>query len=221
MKTNKTLLSQGTGIVPSFGIQHRLHISRKLTRLSRQAFAEEIGISVNTVANVENGNSQPSHRVLYPWSRRTGVDLQWLETGVASSLSSNSGDGSTAGKHQIVQNIDSIPARKSGHQFQSTELGMVMKREVSWGDGLVVAAYKDGGLKSAVNRIQAQLGTTIGSPSTFSRLFHADSPEELSECNLWRAWLLLVSLGEDPLNWGISDSCVPAAMNVEHLKSAL
>lgn len=98
---------------------------------------------------------------------------------------------------------------------------MTVTREVSWGDALVVAAFHAGGIKAAVERIHAQIGSTVGSRNTFAKLLKEGGPDGLGARDLWRAWLLIAALGEEPSDWRVSDEHVPAAFDAEALKQAL
>ena len=98
----------------------------------------------------------------------------------------------------------------------------VLTREVSWSDGLVVAAFRHPhGLRGAVESIQAELGPQIGSRNTFAKLLRGVDPRELSARDLFRAWLLLVALREQPLAWGVPDTAVPPGYDVERLRRIL
>jgi len=96
-------------------------------------------------------------------------------------------------------------------------------RTVTWGEGLVVEAFKHGGLRAAVDRIAATLGSTIGTRNTFAKLQRVEDPSELNERDMWRAWLLLAALGQDPTEWGITIEAVPIGYRhrVEELQDLL
>lgn len=98
----------------------------------------------------------------------------------------------------------------------------MLTREVSWGDGLVVEAFKcPGGLKAAVDVIARAVGVGVGTRNTFAKLFKVDTPELLDERDSWRAWLLLTTFGQDPSDWGISDDVVPSAFDPTRLRRRL
>lgn len=95
-------------------------------------------------------------------------------------------------------------------------------REVTWGDGLVVAAFHaDGGLKAAVDRIHAAVGPHIGNRNTFAKFLRVEDPGTLRERDRFRAWLLITALGEDAPAWGVSDDVVPSAFDLEELRCAI
>lgn len=93
---------------------------------------------------------------------------------------------------------------------------------VNWGDALVVAAFRrPGGVNVAVNRIREQLGPTIGVRNTFGKLLHVERVEDIGPRDRFRAWLLLVALGQEPSQWGVSDDAVPPAYVVSQLRESL
>lgn len=95
--------------------------------------------------------------------------------------------------------------------------------QVTWGDALVVQVFRaDGGLKSAVDKIRAYVGSAIGTRNTFAKLLRVKDPSELNETDLFRAWLLITALGADTSEFGIEDSeAVPRAYDVERLRRDL
>lgn len=97
---------------------------------------------------------------------------------------------------------------------------MTVTREVTWGEGIVVAGFRSpGGLKGAVDRIQSVVGAHIGTRNTFAKLTHVDDPSLLSERDRFRAWLLLAALSEEPAEWGIDDDVVPPLADAKHLQA--
>lgn len=71
------------GVIPQWTIEDRLRKARELTGLERTEFAQELGVSRNTVTNYEHGKVEPRIIVLRSWALRCGVDLEWLRTGHA------------------------------------------------------------------------------------------------------------------------------------------
>lgn len=81
------------GIIPQFNLADRLRKAREVTGLGVVEFADEVGISRNSVRNYETGVTVPRPVILRAWSLRTGVPAEWLETGIAPS--SGEDDGAT------------------------------------------------------------------------------------------------------------------------------
>ncbi|MEV4902390.1 helix-turn-helix transcriptional regulator [Citricoccus sp. NPDC055426] len=68
-------------VIPHFDLTDRLRKAREVTGLGQREFAEEIGISLKSVTNYENGHTAPRQIVMKAWALRTGVPLEWLQTG--------------------------------------------------------------------------------------------------------------------------------------------
>jgi hypothetical protein len=95
-------------------------------------------------------------------------------------------------------------------------------RTVTWGDALLAEATKaPGGLKQAVETIREEVGPLIGTRNTFAKLLKAEGPESLNESDLWRAWLLLVVLGQEPADWDVDLSVMPRAYSERALRANL
>jgi transcriptional regulator with XRE-family HTH domain len=72
------------GAIPQWTTGDRLRKAREQTGLGRSDFADELGVSRNTVMNYESGRTQRHARiVLRAWALRTGVPFEWLRTGDA------------------------------------------------------------------------------------------------------------------------------------------
>ena len=83
-----------TGDIPVFTIGDRLRKARERTGLSQGDFAAEIDISPRSVSNYESEAVSPRKLVLKAWALRTGVPLEWIETGVTPE-NNGGGDGSS------------------------------------------------------------------------------------------------------------------------------
>ncbi|SDF98460.1 Transcriptional regulator, contains XRE-family HTH domain [Cellulosimicrobium cellulans] len=76
-----TTQTEGAGFIPQFTLGDRLRKARQHTGLEQVEFAEEIGISRGTILNYELDRTRPRLIVLKAWALRTGVPLEWLQTG--------------------------------------------------------------------------------------------------------------------------------------------
>ena len=74
--------TQPQGIIPEWTLGDRLRKAREETGLDQGQFADEIGISRNSVSNAETGATRPIKVTLKAWALRTGVPVEWLLTGV-------------------------------------------------------------------------------------------------------------------------------------------
>ena len=70
------------GTIPEFTRGDRLRKARQLTGLTTRAFAE-IGVSQKSVTDAEGDKVTPRKITMMAYAMRTGVPLEWLETGKA------------------------------------------------------------------------------------------------------------------------------------------
>lgn len=88
---------------------------------------------------------------------------------------------------------------------------------INWGQALhLEAVVADGGLKAAVDRIHSVLGTSYGTRNTYKALFAFDDVPTTAK-HRERAYLLLISLGQDPTDWGLGDVEFPAGISLKLL----
>ena len=72
---------------PQGGLRHRwtiadrLRVSRQHTGLDRESFADQVGISRNTVGRYEKGSVKPNRIYVNAWAAFTGFDPDWLWSG--------------------------------------------------------------------------------------------------------------------------------------------
>jgi len=66
------------------------------------------------------------------------------------------------------------------------------------------------------------LGEAIGTRNTWGKLVHVVRPEDLHGADLLRAWLLLVTMGETPEDWGVDTTkAVPVGYDQDRLRTTL
>lgn len=70
-------------VVPEWTVADRLRKAREVAGLEQAELARDIDVARQTVGNYERGAVQPRRIVLKAWALRTGVPLEWLETGKA------------------------------------------------------------------------------------------------------------------------------------------
>ena len=75
----------------------RLRKSLRVSGVGVQEMAEELGMERNTVGRYINGHSRPARPTLIVWAMRTGVPLEWLETGALEQESKNPRPGDQDG----------------------------------------------------------------------------------------------------------------------------
>ena len=80
------------GTQAGFTLHERLLIARVTGRhseLTKQEFADLIGISRTTVTSHETGKTTPKMPVLRSWAEATGYSLEWLHAGAATAEGSH------------------------------------------------------------------------------------------------------------------------------------
>lgn len=87
------------GRIPEFTIGDRLRKARELTGLTAQEFADEIGVNRKTVNSAENESRAVRRITLKAWSLRTGVPVEWLETGETPAQPNGPDGGLTTSAH--------------------------------------------------------------------------------------------------------------------------
>lgn len=70
-------------IVPEWTQGDRLGKALKHAGIKVQDMADYLGMSRNTVGRYINDHGEADRRTLMLWAMRTGLPLEWLETGVA------------------------------------------------------------------------------------------------------------------------------------------
>lgn len=69
------------GYIPRPNKAQRMRLAREHRGLDTKAFADEIGVSRQSVMAYERGAQNARPVVMRMWAMATGVDLDWLETG--------------------------------------------------------------------------------------------------------------------------------------------
>lgn len=92
-------MSQATesGIVPEWTMGDRLGKSLHVAEISVAAMADYLGLSRNSVSAYINDRQQVKRQTLLLWAMRTGVPMEWIETG-ETPTDSPSGPGSMVNK---------------------------------------------------------------------------------------------------------------------------
>jgi transcriptional regulator with XRE-family HTH domain len=71
------------GSIPVISVRHRLRIAREHAGLEQDELADRVGISRNTVGNIEKGRlkTPPRKIVVNAWALACGVPVQWILDG--------------------------------------------------------------------------------------------------------------------------------------------
>lgn len=92
---------------------------------------------------------------------------------------------------------------------------------MTWGDALTLVVRRAGTLNPAIERIREQVGELAGNRNTFAKLYNVERPEDLAGPWAFRAWLLLVTIGEEPNEWGVPDRVIPPIHDPARLRELL
>ena len=84
---------QARGVVPEFHVGDRIRKIRQTRGEDRQSFSELVSVPVRSLTRYELGQSEPRLIVLRAIALATGVDLEWLRTGVPSAPAPAPGGG--------------------------------------------------------------------------------------------------------------------------------
>lgn len=87
-----TLMPSGLDPRLEFGRPDRLDKALKVAGLTSIEMAAHLGVSRTTISNYTNGRTEPSRSVLRDWALKTGVPLEWLETGTVTGGPDNPGE---------------------------------------------------------------------------------------------------------------------------------
>ena len=72
-----------TGVIPQFGISHRVRLAREYAGMQQSELAEKTGLSRTSIANIERGSNMPRKKSIAAIASVTGVDHKWLAAGNA------------------------------------------------------------------------------------------------------------------------------------------
>jgi transcriptional regulator with XRE-family HTH domain len=86
--------------VPEFHLGDRLAKALEVAGVSNQEMADYLGVSRNTVGNYIHMRTPVTTGTLRLWALRTGVRMEWLQTGKAPS-GGNPDQGSTVTKGKL------------------------------------------------------------------------------------------------------------------------
>lgn len=67
--------------IPEWTVGDRLRKARQLTGLTTRDFAKAIGVSQATITSAETGARTPRRITLLAYAMRSGVPIEWIETG--------------------------------------------------------------------------------------------------------------------------------------------
>ncbi len=71
-----------TEVIPEVLVGDRMRIALRHADMTAGQMAEYLDVGRNTVSTWMNGHIKPKRQTMILWAMRTGVPLEWLETGV-------------------------------------------------------------------------------------------------------------------------------------------
>lgn len=77
--------------IPQWDLADRLAKALRTAGVGHGEMAEHLGVSRNTVGNYTAGRRTPNLATLRVWALRTGVPLEWLQTGQVTAASGQGG----------------------------------------------------------------------------------------------------------------------------------
>lgn len=80
-------------VIPMFELGDRMRLALRHAGIGVEAIADELGYTRQAVGNWLNNRAIPRRPVLLLWAMRTGVPIEWLETGEAPDGSPDNGPG--------------------------------------------------------------------------------------------------------------------------------
>lgn len=103
--------THGAGI-PQWDLADRLTKALREAQVGHGEMADYLGVTRNTVGNYTAGRRTPNLATLRVWALRTGVPLEWLESGTVSTSSPGPDEGTTL--PTVMQSTDGADLLVSG-----------------------------------------------------------------------------------------------------------
>ncbi len=92
-------MQYSAGGIPEFTLGDRLRKARELTGLTVRQFAAEIGVSHGTITNAEGDRRGVRPITIKAYAMRSGVPVEWLQTGRTPTLPTDDPKGDPASGH--------------------------------------------------------------------------------------------------------------------------
>lgn len=83
MTENIEEVAPGSSAVPTFHLGHRMNLALEYADIGKAEMAEYLGVSDATLLRWTKLVTPVKRHILVAWALRTGVSLEWLETGGA------------------------------------------------------------------------------------------------------------------------------------------
>jgi transcriptional regulator with XRE-family HTH domain len=188
-------MTQGTGLEPTETVGERIRRLRLARGLSQKEIAGR-GISDSYVSRIENGQKQPSLRVLKHLASRLGVEVEYLESGRAIPAAKERGLRLADAELELRLNHDLDRADSVLRDLLSEEAHDGLEPRIRSALGAVAA--RRGDYPEAICQIEAVIASGAAAPET-----QPDSFETLA-----RAYL---ATGASPMAIALLQRCIAAA----------
>ena len=100
------------GTIPELTLGWRLRMARETTGMGLREFAAAIGVAPDTLTSAEKDRRKVGPITINAYALATGVDREWLETGVSAPDSDPNGGGSvTLGYVTDARRFSRTPTR--------------------------------------------------------------------------------------------------------------
>lgn len=100
--------AHGERVIPALTLGWRLKMARSMTGLGVRDFAEQIGVSHGTVTSAELDQRAVRPITIKMWAMATGVDLDWLNTGVVTADNPDGGPGESGSTPGYAHNTRAL-----------------------------------------------------------------------------------------------------------------
>lgn len=93
----------------AFGQPDRLGKALDVSGTTSMEMAEYLGVTRTTISNYINGHTDPKKQTLRLWAMKTGVPLEWIETGELPTNPDNGGGNTVTAPYQRpIRNLTTV-----------------------------------------------------------------------------------------------------------------
>lgn len=105
-------MNPSAATVPEWTVGDRLRKARELTGLTQAQFAEQLGVTRNTIGAAESGGVAVRRITINAYAMATGISAEWLENGTAPGVPTPPDDGQ---RSERQRRLEALAASKRGH----------------------------------------------------------------------------------------------------------
>lgn len=104
--------SPDVGFIPDLTLGWRLRMAREATGMGLREFAAHIGVAPDTCTSAEKDKRKVRPITINAYALASGVDRQWLETGVARADGPDGGPAGQESSHKVVTAVRRVAGHK-------------------------------------------------------------------------------------------------------------